>query len=230
MAQRTRGRSRRRGWRAGVALAVAAAVAVGAVVIWRAGGMTDGAELVEHRAEASFDDAEAATVPRDAPVGTDNGATQDPATLVVDVDGAVMSPGVYELAAEGARVRDAIAAAGGLAEDADTTQLNLATLLQDGQKVHVPRMGEAPSASPTTDTAGRTNAAPSGSSGSTAPININTAGEEELKQLPGVGDATAAAIVRDRREHGRFASVDDLMRVSGIGQKKLEKLRPRICV
>lgn len=160
MAQRTRGRSRRRGWRAGVALAVAAAVAVGAVVIWRAGGMTDGAELVEHRAEASFDDAEAATVPRDAPVGTDNGATQDPATLVVDVDGAVMSPGVYELAAEGARVRDAIAAAGGLAEDADTTQLNLATLLQDGQKVHVPRMGEAPSASPTTDTAGRTNAAP----------------------------------------------------------------------
>ena len=231
MAQRMRGRSRRRGWRGGVALAVAAAVAVGAVAIWRADGTTDGAELVEHQAEAPSDDAAAAVASSEgAPTGADGGATQDPATLVVDVDGAVAEPGVYEVAAEGARVRDAIAAAGGLAEDADATQLNLAATLQDGQKVHVPRKGETPPASPTTDVTGQTDAAPSGSSGSTAPININTAGEEELKQLPGVGDATAAAIVRDRQEHGRFASVDDLMRVSGIGQKKLEKLRPHVWV
>ena len=228
MAQKTRGRSHRRRRHAWLASAVAVAVTVGAVALWRAGGVTGGTELVEHQAEAS-PVATDAVATRDAPAGAEDGAAQRP-TLVVDGDGAVATPGVYEVPAEGARVRDAVAAAGGLAEDADTTQLNLAASLQDGQKVHVPRAGEAVVASPTTGVAGQARGGTDGSSGTAAPININTAGEEELKQLPGVGDATAAAIVRDRQEHGRFASVDDLMRVSGIGQKKLEKLRPHICV
>lgn len=229
MAQKTRRGSRRRHRRAWVVLAAVAALAVGALALWHAGGMTGSTELVEHQTGASPDITDVETAPSDATTDTRGGAAQGSALLVVDVDGAVLSPGVYEVSAGEARVRDAVTAAGGLAEDADTTRLNLAAPLQDGQKVHVPRMGETVAADPSMSAAGQTMADASNSSGSTL-ININTAHEEELKQLPGVGDATAAAIVKDRQEHGRFTSVDDLMRVSGIGQKKLEKLRARICV
>lgn len=149
----------------------------------------------------------------------------DPAVLVVHVDGAVAAPGVYELA-EGARVNDAIAAAGGLAEGADTSSINLAAGVLDGEKVYVPLEGEDAPAAAEAGSAG----AASGADDTPAPVNINTATIEELDELPGVGEATARAIVEDREQNGPFSVPEDLMRVSGIGEKKYAKLEGRIYV
>lgn len=140
--------------------------------------------------------------------------------VTVDVDGAVMNPNVIELP-EGSRVQDAIEACGGLAADADVSGINRASILQDGQKVYVPKVGEAPQTSGSATGAAAT--------GGTL-VNINTATVEDLDGLPGVGEATAQAIVDDREANGAFASIEDLMRVSGIGEKKFEKLRDLICV
>lgn len=141
---------------------------------------------------------------------------EEPVTLVVHVDGMVGMPGVYELA-EGARVSDAVAAAGGLAEGADTSSLNLAAPLADGEKVHVPAEGEEVTAS-------------SGGASSGGLVNLNNASVEQLDELPGVGEATARAIIEDREANGPFTTPEDLMRVSGIGEKKFAKLEGMICV
>jgi competence protein ComEA len=138
--------------------------------------------------------------------------------MLVHVAGAVVQPGVYELVG-GARVRDAVVAAGGPTETADWNALNLAALVADGVKVYVPSIGEELppsllSGAPATDAA-----EPSG------PIDVNVATIEELDRLPGVGPSTAAAIVTERERNGPFLGVDDLERVPGIGPAKLEALR-----
>lgn len=165
--------------------------------------------------------------------------------IVVDVGGAVRSPGVVSLS-RGDRVADAVRAAGGLADDADVSSINQAAPVTDGQKVLVPRVGEVPSAV-TGLAAGSGQAVGTGADGTSglmggsgttgasggSPsglINVNTATAEVLDGLPGVGPATAQAIVDERTQNGPFESVDDLMRVTGIGEKKLEKLRASACV
>lgn len=160
---------------------------------------------------------------------TDQAAlTSEPNAIVVHVDGAVASPGVYELAIASPRVRDAVDAAGGLAQGADTSSMNLALPLGDGQKVHVPFEGEAAGAE--AYSSGGDAVVGSVSSSMPSLVNINSATAEELDSLPGVGPSTAAAIVEDRDANGPFSSVEDLMRVSGIGEKKFAKLRDHICV
>lgn len=144
-----------------------------------------------------------------------------PARLVVHVDGAVAVPGVYELALDAPRVNDAVEAAGGLLPEADTAQMNLAAELADGQKVHVPYAGESLADEGDASAMGMTDS---------GLININSATATELQGLSGVGEATARAIVEDRESNGPFTSIEDLMRVSGIGEKKFQKLRGQICV
>ena len=137
-----------------------------------------------------------------------------------------MNPGVYELK-EGSRVDDAIQAAGGLSEDADTSALNRASLLSDGMKITVPRQGEAArEGSPAVGDA----QVSSDASTAKSLININTASSEELQTLNGVGPSTAEAIIADREENGLFATTEDLMRVSGIGDRKFAKIKDAICV
>ena len=155
--------------------------------------------------------------------------TQGPDAVVVHVDGAVCCPGVYELVLASPRVRDAVDAAGGLADGADTSSMNLASLLGDGQKIHVPFEGES-SVEATGAGGGGESADASGVAGSSSLVNINSATAEELDDLPGVGPSTAAAIVEERNANGPFSSPEDLMRVSGIGKKKFAKLRDHICV
>lgn len=150
--------------------------------------------------------------------------TPEPHTIVVHVDGAVASPGVYTLVT-GSRVADAVAAAGGATPEAQTTGVNLAAPLSDGQQVIVPAQGQqVPQQSP--DGVASADAPTSAS----ALINLNTAGVEELDALPGVGEATARAIVEERESNGPFATVEDLVRVSGIGEKKLAKIVGHACV
>ena len=152
-----------------------------------------------------------------APVRSAPTATTAGGALVVHAAGAVVRPGVYELRA-GARVQDLVAAAGGAAPDAQLDRLNLAARLVDGSQVYVPRAGEA--AAPAAAGPG----APDG------PLDLNTATVEQLEELPGVGPATAQAIVTAREELGGFRSVEDLLDVRGIGPAKFEALRDLVTV
>jgi competence protein ComEA len=156
------------------------------------------------------------------------GGTTAAASLVVHVVGAVRAPGVVRLAA-GSRALDAVAASGGLLPDADVARINLAARLVDGQRVLVPRVGE-PTAPPVLD--GSANGADGAGAAPSvaAPLHLNDATEAQLDQLPGVGPATAAAIVAHRTANGPFRSVDGLADVRGIGPAKLEQLRPLVTV
>lgn len=142
--------------------------------------------------------------------------------VVVDVGGAVRSPGVYRLKL-GSRVVDALEIAGGPAEDCDLEQVNLAALVVDGQRIWISRRGQAPPTATGADTR-----APGASVA--LPIDLNTATLDQLDALPGVGPATARAIIDRRTAMGRFRSVDDLLTVKGIGEAKLETLRSSVVV
>jgi competence protein ComEA len=149
------------------------------------------------------------------------GTSSPPEDLVVHVAGAVARPGVLHLR-PGARVVDAIDAAGGLAPEADGARINLAAPVADGTRVYVPAVGEALPAAVGTEADGDGAAA--------GPVDLNTADEAALDALPGIGPATAKAIVAHRAEIGRFTSVDQLLDVRGIGPAKLEELRPLVTV
>lgn len=142
-----------------------------------------------------------------------------PSRVTVHAAGAVRSPGVYELEA-GARVADLLELAGGALPEADLDLLNLAEPLADGTQVLVLRRGEAVPAQ----------AAAAGADRPAAKVNLNTASAADLDALPGIGPATAEAIIRHREEKGRFRSVSDLLDVRGIGEAKLSKLRPLVTV
>lgn len=141
--------------------------------------------------------------------------------IVVDLRGEVARPGVYELPA-GSRLDDAIVAAGGLTDDADLTQLNLAARLQDGSIVTVPGIAAmVPQASGDDASLGSTQ------NGNAAGglINLNTASGAELETLPGVGEVTAGRIIDYREASGPYRSVDDLVHVQGISMKTINGLR-----
>lgn len=174
---------------------------------WRAEG--EGLTLVKEEAVAGEEAAASASE-----------ETAASGEVVVHVAGAVSAPGVYTLPAD-SRVDDAVRAAGATA-DADLSQLNLAQKLADGQKITVPAAGEIP--------APVDNAAPSDSSQSGALININTATQEELETLPSIGEVRAQAIIAYREEHGGFRTTDELMEVSGIGEKIFADIAPHITV
>jgi competence protein ComEA len=157
--------------------------------------------------------------------------------VVVSVVGLVHKPGLVTLA-PGARIADALQAAGGAVDGADTIGLNMARPLGDGEQIVV---GLAPvSGQPTALGSSATGSTPmSGSpapvSGSAKPrageaLDLNTATVEQLDALPGVGPVTAAAIVAWRQANGKFTSVDQLADVDGIGPARLDKLRALVRV
>lgn len=165
-----------------------------------------------------------ATVPTGAVVtGSEATDSSIPGPVVVHVAGAVRSPGIHTLT-DGARVADAIAEAGGARPRADLDRLNLAERLVDGTRVYVAVEGEPDVAVPAAGTASV------GSGATAAPVDVNRAALDELDSLPGVGPATAQAIISEREANGAFASVDDLLRVRGIGDAKLAAMRDLVVV
>lgn len=137
------------------------------------------------------------------------------AQIFVHILGAVERPGLYELR-EGDRAVDAVAAAGGFTEFADHAQLNLARFLVDGEQISVPAVGETPATAQGTTAGGK--------------VNINTADEPTLETLPRVGPAMAARIIAWREANGNFATIEDLMSVTGIGDKTFEGLKDLVSV
>jgi competence protein ComEA len=166
-----------------------------------------------------------------SPASWPSGSASAPGSgVVVEVGGAVARPGVYRLPA-GSRVGDAIAAAGGYAPAVDAiaagAQLNLAAVLHDAEKIHVPGRGE-PAAS---GAGGGTGASvgPGASAAARSPLDLNTATAAELDALPGIGPVTAAKILA-AREQRRFATVDDLVSRKVIGSATLDKIRLLVTV
>ncbi len=149
--------------------------------------------------------------------GDDATAGDDPVELVVHVVGAIRSPGLVRLPAQ-SRVSDAVDAAGGALPAADVNRLNLAAPVVDGMQIRVPLVDE-PETDPLIVTPEGPAATPSG------PIDVNAASAERLQDLPGVGPATAAAIIAWRDDNGPFVVVDDLLAVPGIGPAKLAAIR-----
>jgi competence protein ComEA len=158
--------------------------------------------------------------------------TPTPAPIQIELAGAVQQPGVYELPAS-ARVADAIAAAGGLAPNADEEALSLARALQDGEKLVAPTARPAqPASAVVTFSTPEPAAARSGGSdlGSAGPVNLNSASAQELEALPAIGPVTAQAIVDYRTANGPFRAIEEITQVKGIGAATLEKLKPLITV
>jgi competence protein ComEA len=142
-------------------------------------------------------------------------AAVDGAAIFVHVLGAVEHPGLYELR-DGDRVVDAVAAAGGFLDTADQSQINLARFVADGEQIGVPVIGESPATAPGVTAQGL--------------VNINTADAAALETLPRVGPAMAARIIDWREANGPFTAVEDLMNVSGIGDRTFEGLKDLVTV
>jgi len=146
-------------------------------------------------------------------------STTQETVIFVDIKGEVKKPGVYQMKA-GDRVKDALEAAGGLTEEADSQKVNLAKRLEDQMVIVVPKVGEEAEEIPAGET--RNEATKEGK------VNINTATVEELKTLKGVGEKKAEAIIEYRKKNGSFQTKEDLMKVRGIGKKLFESFQERI--
>ena len=201
-----------------------AALAVGIVVLVLAVIFT--ATRLNGVAAAETTPAEMPSEENVAPAGADSSIPTTTATTLVHVVGAVKKSGVYELK-PGARVIDALEAAGGASDDAALAAVNLARLVTDGEQLRVPTSAEAAATAPAVTGATGGGDAQSASS---QLLNINSASADQLEELPRVGPALASRIIDYRTANGAFQSVDDLNAVSGIGDKLLDSIRDLVTV
>lgn len=156
--------------------------------------------------------------------------------ILIHISGCVKNNTVVSLP-EGSRINDAIEAAGGLTNDADLTNINLAYILEDGEKIYIPKKGEeVEEESYTSAVTSKTSAEQTGksntksSSTKTSKININKATQTDLETIPGIGPSTALKIIDYREKNGKFNSIEDIKNVSGIGDAKYEKMKDYITV
>lgn len=153
--------------------------------------------------------------------------TATPGPVTVYVSGAVAHPGVYSLPWD-SRVRDSLVAAGDATTDADLVRVNLAQRVRDEQQIYVPRKAEE--ATPELPAPAPTALGPSGLAPSARPVNINAADAAELEALPGIGPVLAARIIEWREAHGPFTRLEDIKKVSGIGDVTFERIQDMITV
>lgn len=163
--------------------------------------------------------------------GTDN---EEENKILIHITGSVKAEGVVILNS-GDRIIDAIEAAGGEKEDADLSKLNLAYILQDGEKLYVPSINDTEEKvyvtaengeNVITEGAGNTDKV----DGKKETVNINTATKEELMTLPGVGESTAIKIIDYRKSNGKFQKIEDIKNVPGIGDSKFQNMKEKLSV
>ena len=157
----------------------------------------------------------------------ENQEEENKETIVVHVSGAVNKEGIVELE-ENSRIADAIEKSGGLKDDANMNEVNLAYKLEDGMKIYIPsnkdqEVQEKSNISSVIESNVTNKKANS-------KVNINTAPQEELDSLPGIGPSTALKIINYRKEHGKFSKIEELKNVSGIGDSKFNQLKDLITV
>jgi competence protein ComEA len=235
-------RGRLHEWRSDARVGVVALVliAVGAGFIWYRMGLASGGTRTTGATTATSPGQRQSAAPtgshaagsagnRTTTSTTANGARAS-AKVVVHVAGAVTKPGVVELRA-GARVIDAVEAAGGALPQADLDRLNLAAKLIDGQRVLVQKVGDPPAvAEPAAVTGSDAAGSGAGDQAAGGPINLNTATQAELEALPGIGPTLAKAILDERQHRGGFRSVNELREVRGIGARRFADLQSRLTV
>jgi competence protein ComEA len=150
--------------------------------------------------------------------------------IIVDVAGEVKNPAVIELPVE-SRINDAILAAGGLTNQADISQINRAAILSDGEKIFIPtkQISSVVDVAPTNEGTISHGTTDNSNYGNKM-VNINYASASELQEIPGVGPVTAEKIILYRQDHGLFRKIDEIKKVSGIGDKTYIKMKPYICI
>jgi len=173
-----------------------------------------------------FTDAAGAVEVKDMLDDTKIDESAEPKEIKVDVKGAVQVPGLY-VALEGERVFDLIEQAGGFTEKANRNLVNLAQIVEDQMVIYVPEIGEEEESIPLQAGIGSVS---TGNAQEEQKVNLNTASEMELQTLTGVGPSKAAAIIQFRTENGPFKSIEDLKKISGIGEKTFEKLKEEITI
>lgn len=153
--------------------------------------------------------------------------------IMVHVSGSVNKEGIIELD-ENSRIADAIEMAGGLKEDADISKINLAYILEDGMKVHIPSKNDTEVIEDNTsnyiESKSIEDKSKSTESKATSIVNINTASQSQLETLPGIGPSTALKIINYRNENGKFKTIEDIKNVSGIGESKFNNIKNLISV
>lgn len=150
--------------------------------------------------------------------------------VIVHVTGEVKKPGVVRVK-EGSRVEDIVKAAGGLTENADISNINLAYVVEDGTKIRIPSTDDEKQEEYITQSIGEGIIMQEESNGSNNTIiNINTANETELEELPGIGASIAGRIIEYRNKNGKFKNIEDIKNVTGIGDSKFEKIKESIKV
>ena len=205
------------------AIVVVVAVAAGLVWLW-AGARSGGVPAASAAPGSSSPGG-----PPSAPTAHLSGPTTTTAPLAVHVAGAVARPGLYHLP-PGSRVADALGRAGGKLPAADVDRLNLAAKLVDGQKIMVLRRGQPVPVDVGAVTGQGGGGLGAGEATATAPVDLNTADLASLDSLPGVGPATARAILEERARRGGFRSTRDLLRVPGIGEGRFARLKDLVRV
>ena len=158
--------------------------------------------------------------------------TEEKNIIIIHITGAVKNPGIVRLE-EGSRIEDAISKAGGLNEDADITNVNLAYILEDGIKIKIPSSSEVievQNENILNSDSGENIVEEFEDSNKTSLLNINKATEQDLQNLPGIGLSLASKIIEYREENGKFSTKEDIKNVNGIGESKYENIKEHICV
>ena len=158
--------------------------------------------------------------------------TEEKNIIIVHITGAVKNPGIVRLE-EGSRIEDAINKAGGLNEDADITNVNLAYILEDGIKIKIPSNSDVTGVQNENilnSDSGENIVEEFKDSNKSSPLNINKATEQDLQNLPGIGLSLASKIIEYREENGKFSTIEDIKNVNGIGESKYENIKDHICV
>jgi len=150
--------------------------------------------------------------------------------MVLHIVGAVKNPGIVKIK-EGSRIVDVIEAVGGITEDADTSKINLAYIVEDGQKIFIPSItDEITEETEYVTSESGDNIIVDDNEGENSMVNINKATQTELETLPGIGPAMALRIIEHREQNGNFEKIEEIKNVKGIGDAKFENIKNNICV